>query len=60
MLVLYTIKILMRVLKKGQKNLIIILILCYNGPTTFKVVKNITDSLNCPIPIALEQVKRLF
>jgi len=36
------------------------IILCYSGPTTFKSVKNITDSLNCPIPIALEQVRGYF
>lgn len=36
------------------------IILCYSGPTTFKSVKNITDSLNCPIPIPLEQVRGYF
>lgn len=36
------------------------IILCYNGPTTFKCVKNITDNLNQPIPIALEQVDGYF
>ena len=36
------------------------IILCYSGPTTFKNVKKITDSLNQPIPIALEQVRGYF
>lgn len=36
------------------------IILCYSGPTTFKCVKAITDSLNQPIPIALEQVRGYF
>lgn len=36
------------------------IILCYSGPTTFKCVKTITDSLNQPIPIALEQVRGYF
>lgn len=36
------------------------IILCYSGPTTFKCVKSITDSLNQPIPIALEQVRGYF
>lgn len=36
------------------------LILCFSGPTTFNVVKRITDSLNQPIPIALEQVRGYF
>jgi len=31
-------------------------ILCYSGPTSFSVVKRLTDSLNCPIPQALEQI----
>lgn len=35
-------------------------ILCYSGPTTFKCVKSITDSLNQPIPIPLEQVRGYF
>lgn len=35
-------------------------ILCYSGPTTFKCVKGITDKLNQPIPIALEQVRGYF
>lgn len=36
------------------------IILCYSGPTTFKCVKDITDTLNQPIPIALEQVRGYF
>lgn len=36
------------------------IILCYSGPTTFKCVKAITDSLNQPIPIPLEQVRGYF
>ena len=36
------------------------IILCYSGPTTENVVKRITDSLNCPKPIALEQVRGYF
>lgn len=36
------------------------IILCYSGPTTFNSVKKITDSLNQPIPIPLEQVRGYF
>lgn len=37
------------------------IILCYDGPTTYNNVKtNITDVLNQPIPIALEQVRGYF
>lgn len=32
----------------------------YSGPTSFNVVKSLTDSLNCPIPIPLEQIKGYF
>lgn len=32
-------------------------ILIYNGPTSFNVVKKITDSINGPIPIPIEAVK---
>ena len=36
-------------------------ILCYEGPTTYNNVKtNITDPLNQPIPIPLEQVRGYF
>jgi len=35
-------------------------IITYSGPTSFNVVKGITDSLNAPIPQALEQVKGYF
>lgn len=37
------------------------IILCYDGPTTYNNVKsNITDVLNQPIPIALEQVRGYY
>lgn len=37
------------------------IILCYDGPTTYNNVKtNITDPLNQPIPIPLEQVRGYF
>lgn len=36
------------------------IILCYSGPTTEKCVKAITDKLNQPKPIALEQVRGYF
>lgn len=36
------------------------IILCYSGPTTEKSVKSITDKLNQPKPIALEQVRGYF
>ena len=36
------------------------IILCYEGPTSFNVVSSITSSLNCPIPIPLEQVKGYY
>lgn len=35
-------------------------ILCYSGPTSFNVVKKLTDELNQPIPQALEQVKGYY
>ena len=35
-------------------------ILTYNGPTSFAVVKKITDELNAPIPIALEAIKGYY
>lgn len=35
-------------------------ICCYSGPTSFNVVEKLTDSLNCPIPQALEQVKGYY
>lgn len=35
-------------------------ILAYAGPTTYNSVKRLTDSLNCPIPQPLEQVKGYF
>ena len=36
------------------------IILCYSGPTSFNVVKGLTDLLNQPIPQALEQVKGYY
>lgn len=35
-------------------------IICYGGPTSFNVVKRLTDRLNAPIPIALEQVRGYY
>ena len=35
-------------------------IVCYSGPTSFNVVKRLTDRLNAPIPIALEQVRGYY
>lgn len=35
-------------------------IICYNGPTTYNIVKALTDSLNCPIPQPLEAVSGYF
>lgn len=35
-------------------------IACYSGPTSFNVVKGLTDSLHAPIPQALEQVKGYY
>lgn len=32
----------------------------YSGPTSFNVVKGLTDSLNAPIPQALEQVRGYY
>ena len=36
------------------------IILCYSGPTSYNVVKQLTDSLNKPIPQALEQVRGYY
>lgn len=36
------------------------IILCFSGPTTFNNVKSITDSLNQPIPIPLQQVRGYY
>jgi len=36
------------------------IILIYNGPTSFNVVKNLTDSFNAPIPIPLEGVRGYY
>ena len=33
---------------------------CYSGPTSFNVVKGLTDALNAPIPQALEQVRGYY
>lgn len=35
-------------------------IACYSGPTSFNVVKRLTDSFNAPIPQALEQVRGYY
>lgn len=35
-------------------------ICCYSGPTSFNVVKKITDKLNAPIPISIESVKGAY
>ncbi len=36
------------------------IILCYSGPTSFNVVRALCDSLNQPIPQALEQVRGYY
>lgn len=36
------------------------IILCFNGPTSYNVVKNITDSLNSPTPQPLQQIKGYY
>ena len=36
------------------------IILCYSGPTSYNVVKQLTDGLNQPIPQALEQVRGYY
>lgn len=36
------------------------IIACYAGPASFNVVKGLTDSLNAPIPQALEQVRGYY
>lgn len=36
------------------------IILAYSGPTSFSVVKKITDSLNAPAPISLEAIKGYY
>lgn len=36
------------------------IILCFDGPTTYSNVKNITDKLNQPIPIALDSVIGMY
>jgi len=43
-------------LKKAHYHVIV----CYSGPTSFNVVKSLTDSLNAPIPQHLEQVKGYY
>lgn len=42
--------------KKAHYHIIAI----YSGPTSFNVVKSLCDSLNCPIPQALEQVRGYY
>lgn len=36
------------------------IILCYSGPTSYDVVKRLTDSLSQPIPQPLEQVRGMY
>lgn len=36
------------------------IILCYSGPTSFNVVRQLTERLNQPIPQALEQVRGYY
>lgn len=36
------------------------IIACYSGPTSYNVVKALTDSLKCPAPQALEQVRGYY
>ena len=36
------------------------IIICYQGPTSYNVVKSLCDSLNCPIPQYLESVKGYY
>lgn len=36
------------------------IILCYSGPTSYNVVKKLTDGLGQPIPQALEQVRGYY
>jgi hypothetical protein len=43
-------------LKKSHYHVII----TYSGPTSFSIVQGITESLNAPVPIALEQVKGYY
>lgn len=35
-------------------------IVCYSGPTSYNVVKSLTDALNQPIPQALEQIRGYY
>lgn len=35
-------------------------IVCYSGPTSYNVVRGLTEALNCPIPQALEQVRGYY
>lgn len=43
-------------LKKAHHHVIV----CYSGPTSFKIVKTLTDSLNQPIPIGLHSLKGTY
>lgn len=36
------------------------IILCYPGPTTYNVVRSLTEQLNAPMPIPLESVKGMY
>lgn len=35
-------------------------IICYDGPTSYNVIKRITDSLKQPIPMPLEQIRGYY
>lgn len=35
-------------------------IVCYDGPTSYNVIKRITDSINSPIPQPLEQIRGYY
>lgn len=43
-------------LKKPHHHVIV----CYSGPTSYNVVKSLTDKLNCPVPQPLEQVRGYY
>ena len=36
------------------------IIMCYDGPTSYNVVKRITDSVNATIPQPLEQIRGYY
>lgn len=45
---------------KTQKKAHYHVIVCYDGPTSFNVVRRLTESLNQPIPQPLEQVRGYY